>query len=233
MQSNFSDKDLTIHVSDSAIMHLLLAGMESFCVRHWGKNVTDKRGPAETAGLLIGYKTQKDYMDHFMVEHVSTDTFAKGTSSSVALNEDVTKTKCKVIEQRWPHLSLIGDFHTHPYENYSAEAVRDKGWEASKDDRVSWKEDMLVEVPMSIALILTTAKLELQRKYLSPTTIGNNTIRWQQGKFRYWLAGYSIDRVGEESVISPDPKNDVARKHVYIDVPTINGTNAWFLYDKE
>ena len=232
MQSNFSDKDLTIHVSDSAIMHLMLAGMESFFVRHWGKNVTDKKGPAETAGLLIGYKTRRDDMDHFMVEHVTTDTFAKGTYWSVGLNEVVTRTKCEVIEERWPHLSLIGDFHTHPYKTYS-EAEGAKGWEASKEDRDSWKHDKLVEDPTSIALILTIAQLKRQREHITPKTKRKNTLHWQQGKFRYWLAGYSIDRVDKGSVIcviSPDPKNDAARKHVYIDVPTINGTNAWFSY---
>ena len=77
-QTSF-DRDLTIHVADSALLHLMLAGMESYKVRHWGTAVTANKGPAETAGLLFGHATRKGNMDHVMVEHVSTDTFAKGT----------------------------------------------------------------------------------------------------------------------------------------------------------
>ena len=66
------------------------------------------------------------------------DTFAKGTANEVDLNLKVMDVKQKVVEQRWPHLSLVGDFHTHPYKNFG-EVVSNAGWEFSKGDR-AWYE---------------------------------------------------------------------------------------------
>ena len=154
----FLDRDITIHVADSALIHLMLAGMESYKVRHWGKNVTAKRGPAETAGLLFGYTTRKDSMDHVMVEHVSTDTFAKGTYQDVGFNQDVTNAKRDVIEERWPYLSLVGDFHTHPYKTFT-DAQKVRGWEASTGDRKWWGRKPLGRCAGHIALILTITRL--------------------------------------------------------------------------
>ena len=122
-------------------MHLILAGMESYHVRHWGKNIAEKRPPAETAGDPAGvfnaHGTPRSC--YVVVEHVSTDTFARGTSSEVALNPKVTKVKLDVIRRRWPHLSLVGDFHTHVYQNYQ-EVVDNKGWEFSRGDHDSYDD---------------------------------------------------------------------------------------------
>ncbi len=223
-----SDRDIAIHVSDSALMHLLLAGMESYTVRHWGKEV--RKGPAETAGLLFGYVTPRDGMDHAMVEHVSTDTFAKGTYWSVDLNPNVTKRKCEVIADRWPYLSLVGDFHTHPYKTYSEASAG--GWEASAGDR-DWWSDGRLGVESHVALILTIARLTRKRSYVGPKLIGDNTIYWQQlDRYRFWLTAYAIDRDNSALLVSPDPEPDdrPTRPHVYLDVPAVNGTNAWFAY---
>ena len=47
--------NLCVHVTDSALMHPLMAGMESFKVRRWGEKETTNRGPVETTGFLWGY----------------------------------------------------------------------------------------------------------------------------------------------------------------------------------
>ncbi len=229
------DKELTIHVSDSSLMHLLLAGMESYKVRHWGTSVTANRGPAETAGLLWGYTVHRDNMDHVIVEHVSTDTFAKGTSSEVGLSEEVMCVKRSVIEERWPYLSLIGDFHTHPYKNYT-EVEEAKGWEASQGDR-DWYEKYRTpdDWPGRIALILAIGELARyhERSHWEPEIIEDNTLRWQQlERFRFWLSAYAVDECeGNRFVVSPNARSDgPQRPHVYVDVPNVSGTNAWFSY---
>ena len=126
---SFIDRDITIHVSDSALMHLLLAGMEILRVKK-RKNAK----PLETAGLLWGYAKDDEIngMDHVTVEHVSTDTYADHTPDSVGLSDQTTDAKRALIAQRWPHLSMIGDLHTHPYRNYS-QAVKDKGGASPKE----------------------------------------------------------------------------------------------------
>ena len=104
-QSPF-DRPIAIHVTDSSLMGLVVAGMESYHVRHWGNGVG--KGAAETAGLLWGYVVSKADMDHIVVDYVSTDTFAKGTAGEVGLNDDVTEVKRRVIAYRWPYLTNGG-----------------------------------------------------------------------------------------------------------------------------
>lgn len=94
-------RQLTVRVLDSAIMHLMLAGMESFHVRLWGKNVIEDRKPVETAGLVLGYFATTEGMDYIVVEHISTDSYAERTSNDVALNDKVTDVKRNVIQRRW------------------------------------------------------------------------------------------------------------------------------------
>ncbi len=225
-------RPLTIHVSDAALLHLLLAGMESYHVRHWGKHTTTKGGPAETAGLLWGYAVSRPDGDHVLVEHVSTDTFAKGNYREVGLNAEVTRVKQMVVAKRWPHLSMVGDFHTHPYKSYT-ETQAATGWQFSEGDRESYEERQ-DSWPGCVALVLTLTEIQEfdENHQVWPEAIESHILRWQMDRFWFWLAGYAIDDASESTLlVSPRAKGvGRGRPAVYIDVPTINGTHAWFSY---
>lgn len=240
-------KDITIRVSDAALLQLLMAGMESYRVRRWGRHATSGRGPAETAGLLWGYTAFRDGMDHVVVEHVSTDKFAEGTYlGSDAPNDDVTTVKQEVVADRWPHLSMLGDFHTHPYKGGLREvanagptsAGKLGGWHASPAD-VAHQESLDPDGWLGrIFLILTIARLDKYDPdtHMEPRLVAKHILHWQQlGRYRFWLSAYSLDEcangAGKKLVVSPKAKSDdPQRRHVYVDVPTINGTNAWYAY---
>ena len=227
------DRDVAVHVSDQALMHLLMAGMESYKVRQWNNVATTERGPVETGGVLLGYKTHKDSIDHIMVEHASTDTYAERSYQSVTLNDRVTEAKRQVLEGRWPHLSLIGDFHTHPYKNGYVEALGASGWEASRGDYESYieKDEDSPWRGSCAALILTITDLKRYREesYHDPKVTRDHIVHWQQKEYRFWLSAFAIDKVDGTLVVSPRPKSDPrTRPHVFIDVPTITGTTAWF-----
>ncbi|MCY3811151.1 MAG: hypothetical protein OXH15_05095 [Gammaproteobacteria bacterium] len=223
------DKDVTVHVTDSALMHLLLAGMESYRAK--------RHGALETGGLLWGFiKDETDSeMDHITIEHVSTDTYAKRKPDSVALSDRTTSAKRDVIEQRWPHLSMIGDFHTHPYTNYT-EAVDNKGWEFSRGD-FEWYENGHTAESWAgrVGLVLAIAGLQRYHKDNHATTRVRsrygNTLQWQLGRYRFWLSAYSVDPLEGRLIVSPRGGANPSRRYVYIDVPTINGTDAWFTYE--
>ncbi len=220
------DRPIAIHVTDSSLMALVVAGMESYHVRHWGKGV--RKGPAETAGLLWGYVASKADLDHVVVDFVSTDTFAKGTANEVDLNDDVTEVKRRVIAYRWPYLTMVGDFHTHPYKRIG-EVTKDKGWEFSCGDR-SWYEKEHSPSTWSgrIALVLTIAELGRSSEK-DAEVVSDNVIYWQLDKYRFWLSGYSIDQCGTKLLVSPTAeKGRPSRPTVYIDAPTVNGTDSWF-----
>ena len=232
---NPSEKPLTIHVSDPALMHLLWAGMESFHVRLWGGKPTDRRGPAETAGLLWGYYNERADMDHVIVEHVATDKYAIGTANSVDLNDRVVAEKQQVVRERWPHLSMVGDFHTHPYATY-AEVQNAKGWRFSPDDIGYYESRSTGEWHGRIALVLTITELEryAPEKAVSPapSRLGS-IIRWQVGRYRFWLSSCAIDILeGSNSFVVSRGGDAGIRPAVYLDVPTVNGTDAWFSYSE-
>lgn len=219
------DRPLAIHVTDSSLMGLVVAGMESYHVRHWGKGV--RKGLAETAGLLWGYVVPRNDMDHVVVDYVSTDTFAKGTANEVGLNDVVTEVKQRVIAYRWPHLTMVGDFHTHPYKRVG-EVRRDRGWEFSDADRSSYGSPETW--PGRMALVLTIAELG-RSSDMDAEVVSDNVIHWQMDRYRFWLSGYSIDRCGTRLLVSPTPdKGRPSRPAVYVDAPTVNGTNSWFVY---
>lgn len=56
--AKFHERPITVHVTDSAVMHLVLSAVESYRVRNWGNNVFSNCGSVETAGLLLGTRTR-------------------------------------------------------------------------------------------------------------------------------------------------------------------------------
>lgn len=223
--------DITIHVSDGALMHLLLAGMESYRVRKRKNSL-----PLETGGLLWGYVKDDETigMDHITIEHVSTDTYAERTHYWNQLNDQTTKAKQELMAQRWPHLTMVGDFHTHPYRNYSR-ALRDKGWQFSKADYHSYEGWESSEGwPGRVGVVLTIAELKRSdTSYAEPSVAEDHILYWQLGQYRFWLAAYAVDRLNGGLVVTPKDGRESTREHVYIDVPTINGTTEWFNYSED
>lgn len=229
---DFTNRDAIVRVSDSAVLHLMLAGMESFRVRHWGKHVRENTEyPVEANGILFGYSVQKDNADHFIVEHASTDKFAKGYASWVERwNETVNNEKRNVICGQWPHLQIIGDFHTHPYTTYT-QAETDHGWEFSPTD-IEFHEELDPSYwEGRCALVLTIAELKRlhKNKQRSNETWEENVIHWQLGGFRYWLSAIVLDETHDDDadrfIVSPrrDIKDVLTRPAVYLKVPTIHG----------
>ena len=238
---------LWVHVTDSALLHLLMAGMESYKVRLWGRRETTNRGPVEVAGLLWGYVPESsEGYDHLVVQHATTDIVAERAKSWSSFSLPSALAKQSVVSARWPQLSMIGDFHTHPYEKYTdAESIG--GWEASEGDRVWYEEhfaenvrDTNLQRRFKVSLVLTIAKLQRVREDTRalPEVLGHgNVLKWQLGDFRYWLTAYSLDRTSNDDhsplVLSPREEGwpeveHAGRDHVYLDVPTIYGTERYF-----
>ena len=224
------DRQATIRVSDSATMHLMFAGMESYFVKNFGSGVAQTiNKPVKTAGLLFGSISKLNEMDYYIVDHISNDKYARGTHSKVSLNEKVTEVKSDILRRRWPHIALIGDYHTHPYTS-DTDAKRDKGWEFSPGDYRSYQDWSPQQWPGRCALVLTIAKLKRvhNNKRVDVETKDTNVVLWQIGDFRYWVSAYIIDVISEKSApyyaVSPRKKKETEpyRSDVFLDIPTIN-----------
>ena len=221
------DRDMAVHVSDVAIMDLLLASMESFHNRRDSK-------PVETGGLLWGSISSDREMDHVTVAHISTDSHGKRHPDYFTLNETSTNAKCELMKLRWPHLTMIGDFHTHPYLRY--DEVPADGPEFSDGD-IKWYEEFQTRKTWAgrVGLVLTLAELTRRDgRGIAPSVSKRhgNTLHWQLGRYRFWLTAYAIDSEDNRLVVSPKSNGEKSRQYVYIDVPTINGTDSWFTWDQ-
>ena len=218
--------------------------MEAYKLRIWGKYI--RSDFTETCGLLWGYARSIESADgrnhHARIEHASVDLHAERGRSQVTYNDVSNMNKKRIVEVRWPHLSLIGDFHTHPYENYS-EAKRDRGWEFSDGDRASSEGpfcgDLWRECRVSLVLTIANLKKVREDKRIDGHALSDNVLHWQMDNYLFWLSAYALDKVdgGNGSyrfMVAPGsdgkPPGKGDRGRVYLDVPTVTGTTRWFEY---
>ena len=204
-----------VEVSDSALMHLCLISLESYCI---------PRRPKETYGLLWGRAiTEATDRVYYYVDQVSTDIEAERTGRWVSYNRRCLALKTSLVSECWPSLSFLGDFHTHPSE--SREDARGD-WKLSDGDREDVEETnrkfwhgqgLRVNLVMSIYPLQNVG-------WQDPGRIKEKdyTVKWtlrnyvDERYFRLRLAAYVVNRA------------DDGRRHSLILSPReANWNNSW------
>ena len=228
-----------VEVSDSALMHLCLIGLESYCV---------PRNPKETYGLLWGSMANKSTEKiHYQIDQVSTDIEAERTSGCVEYNKKSLKLKKSIIKECWPSLSFLGDFHTHPYKN--KEEARG-GYKLSDDDRKDVEETnrtLWFEADLKVNLVMAIYPLG-NVGWQGPGRIGDRdyTVKWtlrnyvQETYYRLRLAAYVVNPVNDgrrhSLIVSPRERNwkdswirqrgiDIPEHKVRLDIPSVLGSS--------
>ena len=106
--------------------------------------------------------------------------------------------------RRSPHLSFLGELHTHPYDSLR-EVNAVKGWEFSDEDREWWPESEDDETSVwrlydagELPLWLVLAVAPLQRVHdtegAKPITARENVWTFDVGELRFWLHAELGDR---------------------------------------
>jgi len=108
-----------VRLEARALQDLLLGAAEGYRVPQ-GKGFKY----AEVYGLRFGGSRGRPGRDDAReqlvhVSRVATQLRAKGTASSVMPNAKSMKTQLDVATQFFPHLEIVGDYHTHPYDSLS------------------------------------------------------------------------------------------------------------------
>ena len=98
---------MTVYVSQNAFWGLLISAVEVY-----------KR---ECFGLLIGYRDRKGHDEMFIVEHALPFQTAGRRHKGVVSNPRAHK-RIERFLRNMPHLSVIGDFHSHTMWGYSRAA---------------------------------------------------------------------------------------------------------------
>lgn len=127
---------LHVRLEARALEDMLLAAAE-------GYEVSPRRGTkyTEVFGLCFGsirhLATNEDADQlHINVGRIATQMRARATASEVSPNWESLESHLAVADRFFPHLEVVGDYHSHPYATF-ATLVRARGWEHSVADEES------------------------------------------------------------------------------------------------
>ena len=199
-----------VRFSDQAVDSMLLAATEAYCLG-------DRRQPGayvEIDGYLWGFYGDFDGGNHALiqVERFAPSFSSRRTPDSVEPNEDAANLMHNVMAKLSPHLSFLGEVHTHPYDSLD-DAMNARGWLFSDEDRVSMSDTVWQLTGDRPPLWVVIAVAPLQRVHTTmPEELKNGSGAWQfdVGNMRFWL----------HAEVVPEIQNGVARfaRCTYLDM---------------
>lgn len=174
-----------VHISPELLETMTLAAIEAYV---YGKQGRKKHMSVETLGYLWGYRKQENGTTIFFLDRTSVSISAEREYHSVTPNRDAARLKNEVMMRWSPHLTMLGDFHSHPYRNLK-EVAAEAGYNFSPADfNELISHDFIWEQSGDnpIILVITVARLTRVRDSFSGN-YRNNTARYAVGEFQFWL----------------------------------------------
>jgi hypothetical protein len=188
-----------VRFSAAAAIELILNAIGAYEAK-----VRNGASAVETTGQFWGYVNGPHRgVRVAYIDHLSPNVFADREPDQVLEDFDEVAVKAEAMNILRPELTLLGNFHTHPYRTVSEvkSAGETGGWHASPDDRRVWKDEhrnvfWRAAHDDPIFLILT-----LCRSARGPSVqrhLQHNMLNFQVAEFQLWLtayAGYELDGV--------------------------------------
>ena len=106
--------DYSVRISDEVLESMSLAAIEAYCLGDGKKKNKEK---IETLGYMWGFRRIEEEHTVFFVSKLSISISALRNSSWVAPNPHALTLKNALVKRWSPQLTLLGDFHTHPYDD--------------------------------------------------------------------------------------------------------------------
>ena len=191
---------------------MVLSATESFALgdgRKLPRKRRDDEMPSvETYGFIYGFQRAlpswgEDFI-HFDRFHESIS--ARRSSDEVTPDANAIWLKNSIIERWSPHLSLLGDFHTHPYGSRK-EAECARGWEFSPGDKEAFLgDDDLWKLADDRPVMLVMAVAPIQNVHETEAKWLRNFDVWvfNVGQLRFWLAAAVGERRGDDRHLRND-----------------------------
>ena len=218
MRSGFNPNGYVVRISENALAHMCLCGLEAYSVRHRRKS---SRGPLETYGELWGHETRmSNGQTLYAVELATVDTSTLMEAESVLPAEEALDLKRDITTSFWPQFDFLGDFHTHPYRS-PAEVVGNglKNYEYSDQDfnRVQRYPDSWQRHNYRVGMVLTIARMR-RASFRDHRWLEDSTIEFTLGNYRLWLKTYvTFQRAGKLTLSAHDQPG------VLLDCPALVG----------
>ena len=134
------------------------------------------------------------------LERLAVSLSAERRTDSVTPKAEATNLMAEVMARLAPELTLLGDFHSHPYKD-RATVNRIKGFEFSPGDFSSFihDDDLWTHNPDGpVMLVVTVCRLNKVHDSAGQQ-VRNNVWQFDLGEFRFWInacIGY-IDSAGQ------------------------------------
>lgn len=195
-----------VRIAPEMLESMTLAAVEAYCFSRKGRRTalggnTKRYTHEETLGYMWGVKRKTENTTIISVERMSISVTAKRMPNSVIPNEDAGRLMNEIVKSSSPHLTFLGDFHSHPYVTY--EDVRiNKGYEFSKydyeyllADDFAWRETDNQPLMIGIAVCRTERVRTSVLEYMRP-----NIASYAIGEFKFWInasVGYKEEYSGK------------------------------------
>lgn len=192
-----SRENIEIWISQDAMEDILAISLEGYLV-------SAGRGKPFTEVYATCFGSIKDeassnpesgiwYVRHFHVDKILPQIRSKGTPASVSPSrKSLEKAHLQVATSVFPHLTYLGDFHTHPYRS-AATIVRHKLWKLTREDRNYTRENMPIMMelgcPDRIMLILALGR---GHRIRSSRYLPDYVRPFKVGPCVCYLAGYRV-----------------------------------------
>lgn len=183
-----------VKLSEQLVESMTLAALEAYVLGD--QSSTKNSEKVETLGYLWGVKKVEDERTTLFLDRMSVSLSAKRSRGAVQPHQHAAELKNNLMERWAPHLMLLGDFHTHPYDDLT-QVKENTGWDFSpedinflQNDDFLWK--MSGDTPVN--LVMTVTKLGKARERDQAHCIRENLWEFDAGEFRFWLnvnVGYS------------------------------------------
>lgn len=217
----FNSDGYIVRLSEQSLISILMSALEAYTVENQNISHGDKV-QLETFGHLFGQEINlSDGKSLYNVEFVHTDTTAKQNNGEVLPNDDALALKRDLTCSFWPHLSYLGDFHTHPDEH-----VRDikklTNFYFSKGDRdcLLNNKHYFESVDYRVGLVVAVASLDKRgTKFNDWHGSQFNRVEITKGNLRIWIGCYvAFINDDGDAVYSKDNDPDVM-----LDIPSLMG----------
>jgi len=194
-----------VTISESALRMMTLATLEAYALGDGRKRRSKNEIAVETLGYLWGVKRVSLEGTFIHVDMASMSISAKRSKDGVTPNKKAIQLKAALMDRWAPHLTLMGDFHSHPYANHK-EVKKIQGFEFSNADEEAFLGDDFVwdsAEGMPIMIVMTVCKLSKVNESLSATFVRNNINSFDVGEYRFWLnvaIGYLKDETNDHTI---------------------------------
>lgn len=198
---------MKIIIEDNALPLLITSAIEAYDFEHKSHKNGKGKSQVETYGLLWGYMVPKkceDGQDKIIVTTCTVETSALRHNDWVEPNLDSIQAKKNLIEQYWPHLELVGTFHSHPYKSLEEMSnLESPGWKASSGDKLHWPDihqSIAKNQPGLAHLIVTVTELSKKGWALPERISGKDWAGYSfvAGYKKLWITAYATEMHQDE-----------------------------------